>query len=108
MSSLFDAVIQSDNAEREPRSDEGAQRRRQARSSSRPRGPPSVSTPGLHSDMPAFEDDEVVGLRGNRRGPGQRLDIPPVVDTTGETLSLRFEDFLNEYVLSNRPNEHTH
>ena len=47
--------------------------------------------------MPGFEDDEVVGARGRRKGPGIRGDIPPVVDTTGETLALRFEEFLNEY-----------
>ena len=48
--------------------------------------------------MPTFEDDEVVGLRGNRRGRGLNTDIDPVVDTTGETLALRFEEFLEEYV----------
>lgn len=96
MSSLFDAVIQSDDTGRnDPRSEGSVQRRRQARSSSRPRGPPSVSTPGLNSDAPGFEDDEVVGSRGNR-GPGARLDIAQVVDTTGETLALRFEEFLEQ------------
>jgi len=48
--------------------------------------------------MPTFEDDQVVGLRGNRRGRGLNTDIEPVVDTTGETLALRFEEFLEEYV----------
>jgi len=98
MSSLLDAVIQSDNADQDPRSDEAApERRRQARGSSRPRGPPSVSTPGAHSDMPGFEDDEVVGIRGNRRGRGPNEDMPPVVDQTAETLALRFQEFLDEY-----------
>ena len=99
MSSLFESVIHADNAEQELRSDaSNQQQRRRARSSSHPRGPPSVSTPGVHSDVPGFEDDEVVGLRGNRRGRGLNSDIPPVVDTTGETLSLRFLEFLSEYV----------
>jgi len=98
MSSLLDAVIQSDNADQTPGNDGTAQPRRQVRSSSRPRGPPSVSTPGVHSDMPGFEDDEVVGVRGNRRGRGPNTDVQPVVDTTGETLALRFEEFLDEWV----------
>jgi len=46
--------------------------------------------------MPGFEDDEVVGVRGNRRGRGPNTDVQPVVDTTGETLALRFEEFLDE------------
>lgn len=96
MSSLLDAVIQSDNAAPTPGSDAPTQSRRQIRSSSRPRGPPSVSTPGVHSDMAGFEDDEVVGIRGNRRGRAPNTEVQPVVDTTGETLALRFEEFLDE------------
>lgn len=93
--------MHSDNAPTpgEPRSDApshapSARSRRQARSSSRPRGPPSVATPAANSDAP-FPDDEVVG-RGNRRQlPGR--DIPRVVDTTGEALSQRFEEFLEAF-----------
>lgn len=46
--------------------------------------------------MPGFEDDEIVGVRGNRKGRGLTRDIEPVVDTTGEALALRFEEFLDE------------
>ena len=93
MSSVVDAVIRSDNVPEEPRSD--GRRRRQARSSSRPRAPPSVSTPGMQSEMDGFPDDEVVGLRGLRRNnlPGNR-EVPRVVDTTAETLGIQFERFL--------------
>lgn len=99
MSSLVDAVIRSDNiAPGEGRSDAAPNaRRRQGRSSSRPRGPPSVSTPGMHSEMDGFPDDEVVGLRGIRRNnvPGQH-EVQRVVDTTAETLGIQFEKFLEK------------
>ena len=96
MSSLVDAVINGNNAPEEPRSDApSSARRRQARSSSRPRAPPSVSTPGMHSDMEGFADDEVVGLRGLRRNNGTgQSDVPRVVDTTAEALGDVFEKFL--------------
>ncbi|KAI5363227.1 putative mini-chromosome maintenance protein [Septoria linicola] len=107
MSSLMDMAMSSDNAPtpREPRSDASAGRRRQARSSSRPRGtgtgtprgPPSVSTPGLHSDIDGFADDEVVGRRGMRRATTGAADIPRVVDTTAETLGIQFERFLENF-----------
>ncbi|EMC91863.1 hypothetical protein BAUCODRAFT_78904 [Baudoinia panamericana UAMH 10762] len=92
--------MQSDGAAPEgPRSDApSANGRRQARSSSRPRGPPTGSTPGMHSDMGGFPDDEVVGLRGMRRqAPGQQQDVPRVVDTTAETLGIQFERFLENF-----------
>ncbi|OQO09405.1 hypothetical protein B0A48_04803 [Cryoendolithus antarcticus] len=77
---------------REPRSDAPSSRsRRQMPSSGRPRGPPSVSTPGMHSDAPFAED---VPVRARRVVGG---DIPKVVDTTGELLSARFEKFLEEF-----------
>lgn len=107
MSSILDAVIQSDNnnaVEQELRSEASSQpRRRLARSSSHPRGPPSVSvgTPGMHSDILGFADDEVVGIRGSRRGPsnpGPRPDVDRVTDAIGETLANAFERFLDEYV----------
>ncbi|KAL1303552.1 hypothetical protein AAFC00_006922 [Neodothiora populina] len=114
MSSLLDAVIQSDNsnaAEQHVRRDASVQsfrqqlpypqaQGRQGRSSSRPRGPPSVSTPGVNSDMLGFADDEVVGLRGNQKGPrrtGPRLDVDRVTDAIGEQLVLEFERFLDEF-----------
>ncbi|SMQ54114.1 unnamed protein product [Zymoseptoria tritici ST99CH_3D1] len=99
MSSPPDATMRSDDTPREPRSDATAGRRRQARSSSRPRGPPSVSTPGMHSEIDGFADDEVVGRRGLRRTmlPGAQ-DVPRVVDTTAETLGIQFERFLEDFV----------
>ena len=92
---MADVAMRSDNAPAEPRSDAPSGRRRQNRSSSRPRGPPSVSTPGMHSEMDGFPDDEVVGLQRMRRNnlPGSR-DVPQVVDTTAETLGIQFERFL--------------
>ncbi|KAI9713545.1 MAG: MCM DNA helicase complex subunit mcm6 [Bogoriella megaspora] len=100
MSSLLDAIITSDapeNPSTAPRSDAATPRAQSFRSSSRPRGPPSESA-AAQSEL-GFPDDEVVGLRGTTRRPanGPRTDIPPVVDLTGETLSQRFEDFLEGY-----------
>ncbi|KAF2645615.1 DNA replication licensing factor mcm6 [Massarina eburnea CBS 473.64] len=95
MSSLLDAVIQSDAAAPTPTptSDGG---RGGIRSSSRPRAPPSSA--GANSDHEGFADDEVVGARAAGRRPmGPRGDIPKVVDVTGETLSLRFQEFLEGY-----------
>jgi DNA replication licensing factor MCM6 len=96
MSSLLDAALNSDAAPT-PSSDAGAPRRSQYRSSSRPRAPPSESA-GAHSDVEGFPDDEVVGARVARRAGGARLDVPKVVDVTGETLALRFQEFLERYV----------
>ncbi|RMX73949.1 hypothetical protein D0869_13090 [Hortaea werneckii] len=101
MSSLVDAVMRSDNEPQGPPTDApstgpstSGQRQR---SSSRPRGPPTMSTPGMQSDAGGFPDDEVVGRRGARRqAPGQN-DVPRVVDTTAETLSIQFERFLENY-----------
>lgn len=95
MSSIVDAVMRSDNVPDEPRSDAPSARRRQNRSSSRPRGPPSASTPAMQSEMDGFPDDEIVGLQRMRRNnvPGNR-DVPRVVDTTAETLGIQFERFL--------------
>lgn len=99
MSSLADAAMRSDIGLEDARSDATAGRRRQARSSSRPRGPPSVSTPGMHSDIEGFPDDEIVGRRGTRRqAPGGTQDVPRVVDTTAEALGIQFERFLDKYV----------
>ncbi|KAF2248713.1 MCM-domain-containing protein [Trematosphaeria pertusa] len=97
MSSLLDAVLNSDAAPT-PSSDVGNPRRSQMRSSSaRPRAPPSESA-GANSDVDGFPDDEVVGARvPGRRANGPRADIPKVVDLTGETLSVRFQEFLESY-----------
>ena len=70
--------------------------RRQGRDSSRPRAANSImGTPAAFSDAP-FADDEIVGRGPRRQVPG--ADIPRVVDTTGESLSDRFQEFLEQYV----------
>lgn len=91
--------MRSDNMEGDVTSDAHQQRYSTNPSSSRPRGPPSVSTPGMHSEA-AFPDDEIVGVRTLRRSqlPGGG-DIPRVVDTTAETLGIQFEKFLEELVI---------
>jgi DNA replication licensing factor MCM6 len=90
----MDAILHSDAAPT-PSSDAGNALRQQMRSSpGRPRAPPSESA-GAHSDGEGFADDEVVGARApGRRANGPRTDVPKVVDVTGETLSLRFQEFL--------------
>ncbi|KAM0717358.1 hypothetical protein Q7P37_007210 [Cladosporium fusiforme] len=101
MSSMIDGYAPTP---REPRSDAPSQAPSQApssrsnrpgRSSSRPRAPNSImGTPAAMSDAP-FADDEVVG-----RGPRRQVlggDIPRVVDATGESLSDRFQDFLEKF-----------
>jgi len=53
---------------------------------------------GANSDNEGFPDDEVVGARiPGRRTNAPRTDIPRVVDVTGETLSLRFQEFLETF-----------
>lgn len=101
MSSLVDAVINSDNPDFDLAaalsSDGGPSRQRPThRSSSRPRGPPSESNNGNLSDAAGFPDDEVVGLRGDRLRPRNPFDraVPRVVDQIGEVVQLRFEEFL--------------
>lgn len=98
MSSIVDGILQSDGAFREQLSDVQSLKSsapRTARSSSRPRGPPSNSTPGPQSDAGLYPDDEIVGARGVRRQAAGG-NAPPVVDATGEALSARFEQFLEE------------
>ncbi|KAK8163209.1 MCM2/3/5 family-domain-containing protein [Phyllosticta citribraziliensis] len=97
MSSLVDAVINSEidlNAPT-PTPSEGAPGARQpnGRSSSRPRGPPSDSA-GPNSEANIRDDDIAASRTTVRRAAGPRQDIPKVVDVTGETLSQRFEEFL--------------
>ncbi|CAI6275256.1 unnamed protein product [Periconia digitata] len=97
MSSLLDTVLNSDAPAPTPSSDAGNLGNSRIRSSSRPRAPPSESA-AAHSDHEGFADDEVVGARvAGRRPLGPRADIPKVVDVTGETLSLRFQEFLEGY-----------
>ncbi|KAF2121351.1 MCM2/3/5 family-domain-containing protein [Lophiotrema nucula] len=98
MSSLLESIINSDAPAPTPSSDAGnARRPQQFRSSSaRPRGPPSESA-GANSDAEGFPDDAPAGRVSGRRVNGPRADIPKVVDVTGETLSLRFQEFLESY-----------
>jgi hypothetical protein len=98
MSSLLDLALNSDAAPTpSASSDVGNARRSQIRSSSaRPRGPPSESA-GANSDVEGDPDDEIIGARvPGRRTNAPRTDIPKVVDVTGETLSMRFQEFLEK------------
>lgn len=54
----------------------------------------------MNSDILMYGDDEVVGVRGNRkgpRGPGPRPDVERVNDLTAEKLADEFENFLDTY-----------
>ncbi|KAI9748514.1 MAG: hypothetical protein M4579_007204, partial [Chaenotheca gracillima] len=107
MSSLVDAVINSDNLDLDLAAAAGSdaptpasQPGRQHRSSSRPGAPPSESY-GNRSDEVGFADDEVVGLRGNVRNrpvDPRSSNIPKVVDVTGETVQENFEQFLESFI----------
>lgn len=108
MSSLLDAVIQSDNLDSSQisRADFDAKRRQerlqrgssQPLSSSRPRAPPSESA--AQSDIDGFLDDDQAAVQAilRKRGTENRNDIPRVVDTIGETIARRFEDFLDNFI----------
>jgi hypothetical protein len=102
MSSIIDGYAptpagpRSDAPSQAPSHAPSSRSRRQGRSSSRPRAANSImGTPAAYSDAP-FPDDEVVGRGPRRQVPG--ADIPRVVDTTGESLSDRFQEFLEQYV----------
>ncbi len=109
MSSLVDAVINSDNRNTDlPSATELERKKRnerlrlqrsspRPRSSSRPRGPPSESA-GAQSDIDGYLDDDLPAIRAamRRHGHGPRPDVPRVVDTIGETIARRFEDFLEK------------
>lgn len=97
MSSLLDLALNSDAAPT-PSSAIGNDARTplMRSSSARPRGPPSESA-GANSDIEGDPDDEIIGARvPGRRTNAPRTDIPKVVDVTGETLSLRFQEFLEK------------
>lgn len=107
MSSLVDAVINSDKvgpdlAATATKEKPSTGRNRNApRSSPRPYGPPSESN-GHLSDAEGFPDDEVVGVRGsNRNRPRNPMDraIPRVVDEVGEKVAEEFQRFMEQYVL---------
>ncbi|KAF2492182.1 MCM-domain-containing protein [Lophium mytilinum] len=98
MSSVADAALNSDFlGAATPSSDPGASRRRnQTPSSARQRAPPSSA--GAGSDHEGFPDDNIVGGRAPGRRPNAATgNIPRVVDVTGETLSQRFEEFLEGF-----------
>ena len=105
MSSLIDAIINSDNVDLDQtiRKKEDSRRpngRNRQRSSPRPQGPPSESN-GHLSDMEGFPDDEVVGTRGTdrkrQRNPTDR-PVPKVVDALGEKVAEEFHTFLDGYL----------
>ncbi|KAL1863321.1 MCM DNA helicase complex subunit mcm6 [Paecilomyces lecythidis] len=97
MSSLFDAVLQSELG-----SSAGSRNRQfpgsDQPSSSRPQ--PMSESNGPMSDAQAFPDDEVVGPNGSvssRRNP-YAPPPPPVVDLAGEKVQQAFEELLETYV----------
>lgn len=94
MSSPADEPMRSDQLQSEARSDGATDYRQRARSSSGPRGPPSVSTPGMN-EIP-FEDDQLVGGADLRRARGLTADVQRVRDELGESAGHNFESFLNE------------
>lgn len=98
MSSLFDAVLQSELG-----STAGSRDNQRIRSdqlpSSRPQ-PPSESN-GPMSDMQGFPDDQVVGANRstvNRLRNPYVPGPPPVVDLAGEKVQQAFEEFLETYM----------
>jgi len=92
MSSLLDLALNSDAAAPTPSSQFGGNDARTPQSS-RPPG----ATPGALSDVEGDPDDEIIGARvPGRRTNAPRTDIPKVVDVTGETLSMRFQEFLEK------------
>ncbi|KAI9679231.1 MAG: MCM DNA helicase complex subunit mcm6 [Caeruleum heppii] len=106
MSSLMDAVLNSDNLDLDlaAAAADGQHHTPKARtthrSSSRPRAPPSESQ-GQQSDDEGFADDEVVGRRGNLKNrPRTDLDrpVPKVVDPAGEAVQASFEEFLESFI----------
>lgn len=86
----------SDNPRSDAQSYAAADYQRRARSSSGPRGPPSVST--LGADQLPFEDDRQVRPAELRQGRAQlgNTDIPKVRDELGESCGQHFHHFLNE------------
>lgn len=108
MSSLVDAVLNSDNPSLDLAAVAGKPGQPQApnghnaqRSLPRPYGPPSESN-GHMSDAEGYPDDEVVDVRGtDRNRPRNPLDraVPRVVDEVGEKVAEEFQRFLELYVL---------
>lgn len=98
MSSLVDAVLNSDNIDLDLAAGAkypGPSSQRDPPPSSRPFGPPSESNAPF-SDAEGFADDEVVGARGTVPRPQdpRNRNVPKVVDAAGERVQQTFEDFL--------------
>lgn len=104
MSSLFDAVLQSELG-----STAGSHDNQRIRSdqlpSSRPQ-PPSESNGPMSDMQEGFPDDEVVGANqstANRLRNPYVPGPPPVVDLAGEKVQQAFEEFLETYVEETQP-----
>jgi DNA replication licensing factor MCM6 len=69
--------------------------RTQRGSSARPRGPPSESVAGPHSDDEGFADDQTLNGRPKKKDRA----IPRVIDPIGAYVQSNFEDFLEQFVL---------
>lgn len=96
MSSIVDGILHSDGpANRGSDAAQQGNNRYLPTSSPRPRAPPSESA-GPRSDAGGFPDDEVVGLRGNRKGFRPKEAIEKVVDRVGEMVGKQFEQFLEK------------
>lgn len=101
MSSTINGLVNTEN----PDSDLSASRRMNGgpkmsdrRSAQRSSIPPSESN-GALSDVEAFADDEVVGVRGtdrNRPRDPMARAVPRVVDKVGEKVAEEFENFLDQ------------
>lgn len=104
MSSLVDAVLNSDNIDldlaagsRRDKSSKPTWQQSEHPSSSRPQGPPSESN-GHLSDAEGFPDDEVVGPLPNRPRTELYRNVSRVVDVAGEKVQQSFEEFLESFV----------
>ena len=109
MSAIVDGLLTSDNPDLDlaagsrrneaPRPTTNGHRSRSAQRSSMP---PSESN-GALSDVEGFPDDEIVGVRGtdrNRPRDPMARAVPKVVDRVGEKVAEEFENFLEQYAIS--------
>ena len=96
MSSVVDGILSSDGHVNGTKTTARQGNNRYLPTSSpRPRAPPSESAEP-RSDGGGFADDEVVGLRGSRKGFRPRDGIEKVVDRVGEMVGKQFEQFLEK------------
>lgn len=97
MSTLVDAIINSDAFAATPSSARQDRQPTNLPSSGRAPGAASESN-GLPSDGDIFPDDEVVGVvPGRNRNPLDR-NVSKVVDRAGEKVQQAFEDFLESHI----------